>query len=95
MPEKLYNASSIRGAAMGRLDSITEPDFPVKFRLVALRFVDSCYDTGGAYWGMGDPIYHAWGDAEMDEQEMFFRAVSREDAKAQMRIAFPNCRFYR
>lgn len=95
MPEKLYHASSIRGASMGRANLITEPDAPVKFRMVKLRFVDYDYDEGGAYWGMGNPIYHAWGDAEMGEQEMFVRAATRTEAKAQIVAEFRNCRFYR
>jgi len=80
---------------MGRRDTITEPDYPVKFHLRKLRFVDQCYDQGGAYWGMGNPIYHAWGDGAEHEQEVFVRAASRIEARCQIRAAFPNAKFYR
>jgi len=82
---------------MGRRDSITEPDLPVKFRMVALRWVSGDYDQGGAYWGNsgGTAIFHAWGDGEEFEQEMFVRAGTREAAKEMIRQQFPKARFYR
>lgn len=97
MPQALANASSKYGAAMGRLDSISEPHFPVKFHLVKLRWVSGDYDQGGAYWGNsgGTSIFHAWGDAEEFEQEMFVRASTREMAKEMIRQKFPRAKFYR
>jgi len=95
MPQELSKGCSQWGAQMGRMNTITEPDFPVKFRMEKLRWTDQCYDQGGAYWGSGDPIFHAWGDADQDEQEIFIRAKDRDDAKAQVREKFPNARFYR
>jgi hypothetical protein len=50
------------------------------------------YDSGGAYWGHGKPLWRAWFvDANGDEVETFFRAWTRDEAKAQ----FPGRRFYR
>lgn len=95
MPEQLSNGSSQYGAQMGRADKITEPNFPVKFHLQKLDFVDYCYDKGGAYWGSGNPIFHAWGDGEEFEQEMFVRAIDRNDAKEQIRKKFKLAKFYR
>ena len=80
---------------MGRPNHISEPDFPVKFHLRKLRFYDYCYDKGGAYWGMGNPIWHAWGDAEEEEQELFTRAATRKEAKEYILSLFPNAKFYR
>jgi len=95
MPQELSKGYSERGAQIGRPNTITEPDFPVKFRMEKLRWTDSCYDQQGAYWGCGDPIFHAWGDGEEDEQEIFVRATDRDDAKSQIREKFPKARFYR
>lgn len=92
---KLPKAHSQYGASMGRRDNITETAFPVKFHLRRVRLDSGGYDNGGAYWGHGAPLYYAWGDGEEERQEMFFRAHSREDAKQQLRGAFPNCTFYR
>lgn len=97
MPEQLSNGSSIRGAQMGRADHITEPDYPVKFHLRPLRWVDGDYDEAGAYWGGGEGnfIFHAWGDGAQEEQEMFTRSYCREEAKREILSLFPNARFYR
>lgn len=100
MPKTLENATSQWGADMGRRDSITEPDAPTKFHLVEMR-MSSCgaYDQGGAYWGCGDHqigyMFHAWGDGEHNEQEMFVRASDRFSARLAVRKEFPNARFYR
>ena len=100
MPKKLSKGYSYRGANMGRRDSITEPNHPVKFHLREMK-MSSCgaYDQGGAYWGCGDCnigfMFHAWGQAENEEQEMFVRAKHRQDAKDQILEKFPNAKFYR
>jgi len=97
MPKELENNTDFRGAPMGRRDHITEPDFPIKFHLVQLRWVDGDYDQGGAYWGNsgGTDIFHAWGNGKEEEQEMFIRATSRTEARCEVRKMFPNCRFYK
>lgn len=97
MPKELSSGSSIRGAQMGRPDHISEPAFPVRFHLRPLRWVDWDYDQAGAYWGGGEGnfIYHAWGDASEEEQEVFIRAYNRDEAKREILSLFPNARFYR
>lgn len=94
---KLPNVSSNWGAPMGRCDNVTDPDYPVKFRLERMQMVDGDYDNGGAYWGgyPADPLWVAWGMAENEEQEVFVRARNREDAKAAVKEEFINARFYR
>lgn len=94
---KLPNVSSSRGAPMGRRNNVTEPDFPVKFRLERMQLVDGDYDNGGAYWGVvyGLSMWTAWGMGENEEQEMFVRASTRDDAKALVRREFISARFWR
>jgi hypothetical protein len=100
MPRELTNGSSYRGAQMGRRVSITEPNHPVKMHLVEMR-MSACgaYDNKGAYWGCGDYrigyMFHAWGDGEHNEQEIFFRATDRFHARLEVRKQFPNVKFYR
>lgn len=94
MPKELSKGYSKYGADMGRSNHITEPEFPVKFHLTQLKFYDDAYDEGGAYWGMGNPIFHAWGDGEEKEQEIFVRANNATDALNQITEKFPNATFY-
>ena len=95
----LPEVSSRYGAPMGRFNSVEEPDEPIKFRLHKMLMVDGCYDTGGAYWGAGDHrigyMYHAIGEGPEYVNEVFIRAVSREDAKGQVKEIFEFARFYR
>ena len=54
----LYKVDTRRGAPMGRPNVGTPPDDDVKVyqRRVALPY-DGAYDRGGAYWGIGKPLY--------------------------------------
>lgn len=88
-------ACSQYGASMGRRDNITESACTIKFHLQRVPLDSGGYDPGGAYWGLGDPLYVAFGEGELEVQEMFFRAKSRDDAKTQVRGAFPAATFYR
>lgn len=75
------------GADMGRRNQPEgEPDSPLY--LQKLRFVDGDYDTGGAYWGSGDPIWCAFSEefaksttTADDSLRIFVRARTREEAK--------------
>lgn len=93
MPKKLSNASSKYGAQLGRPNKISEPEYPVIFHIEKLGFHDYAYDRGGAYWGAGDPIFHAWGDGKNEEQEMFVRAKDQKDAEEQILKQFPKSGF--
>jgi hypothetical protein len=89
-------AYSQYGASMGRRDNITESACTIKFHLQRVPLDSGGYDPGGAYWGLGCGwLYYAHGDGAEEVQEMFFRAHNRDDAKTQVRAAFPNCTFYR
>lgn len=81
------------GSMMGRRNILPEfPAKPHKLRLVRLRWVDSDYDQGGAYWGNTgrDSVY--W--AEGEECRVFVRAVNRAEAKAKVRELVPGATFY-
>lgn len=96
MLTKLSNCCSKYGAQMGRCDSVSEPNYPVKFHLVRMKMSScGCYDEGGAYWGIGLPMYRAEGMGEEEMQEMFMRARSRNAAKEIVLEVFPNARFYK
>lgn len=108
MKTELTQCDCSRGAPMGRDSHVTEPDAPVKMHLRHMP-LNQGYDAGGAYWGEGAPMFHAWSDDTNIRQELFFRAgnlgmwrfsykgvsVWRETAKAIVRKKFPNARFYR
>lgn len=83
---------------MGRPNRLPDDtDETVKLQMVQLRWVDGDYDEGGAYWGggSGDHVYYAKGDASDVVVEVYVRAKSRKQAKAEVRELLPNARFYR
>lgn len=87
------------GAPMGRADKPnmwTKPgpmlDESVKFSLRRVRLNSGGYDSGGAYWGIGKPLY--WASNADGTAEMFFRASTRGDAKTVVRERYPNARFW-
>ena len=93
---KASNASSVRGAGMGRKNwGLSEHRWcPMMMYLQQVRFVDGGYDLGGAYWGGGgDPLFCAW--AEDDEARVFVRAKDRGAAKLEVKRYFPNAKFFR
>lgn len=82
------------GASMGRRDHhAADRTAPIKLRLARVRLDSGGYDSGGAYWGVGSPLFCAWSDEE--EVQFFLRADSREAAKIKVRTIYPNARFYR
>ena len=69
------------GAPMGRRDQDPEPDAPAAPIRVKRAPMSPCgaYDAGGAYWGIGAPLYCAWSRAGL---RRYFRAPSRAAALA-------------
>jgi hypothetical protein len=55
------------------------------------------YDSGGAYWGVGQPLfgYESAEDGGDDLIQGFIRADDREHAKEQLRAKFPAVKFFR
>lgn len=89
------------GSMMGRRDTLPDDkNEPCKLRLVSMREADrTCYDSGGAYWGMWSPrcggMYRAIRDCGEVRAEVFVRAKDRQEAKAKVRAILPGARFYR
>jgi hypothetical protein len=77
----------------------------LKFYLQRCPLTDG-YDSGGAYWGNGEPLYWAcsveetmtscWvpGRDEVSHVESYLRAYDREDAKAKIRSEYQNAKFF-
>lgn len=91
---KLSKVDSKFGAPMGRY---TGPDYLCveagKIYLSRVRIDSGGYDSGGAYWGAGEPL---WVASDQDGNTRFFRAVSRDAAKREIRETFgEDARFYR
>jgi hypothetical protein len=73
------------GAQMGR--QFQTEGKPECLHLQKLRMVDGAYDTGGAYWGMGTPIYCAFSPEDTENDipiRVFCRAHNREEAKEEI-----------
>lgn len=85
--------SSRYGAPMGRH---TGPDFldveSGKIYLRRVRINSGGYDSGGAYWGLGQPLYLA---QDQDGNCRIFRASSRQKAKDAILADFEGATFYR
>jgi len=65
-----------------------------KITLQRVRLDSGGYDSQGAYWGLGEPLYWAAADAPFEYDETF-RAADREEAREHVRATFPRARFYR
>lgn len=97
------------GAPLGRRQTYADDRSQVmRFRLQRVDLDRGGYDSGGAYWGRGAPLY--WAEADLGETAAhhahghngrspivtrYLRAADREDAKRRIRAEFPNARFYR
>lgn len=86
---KLAKVDSRYGAPMGRA---SDAALAGRVRLGRVRLSRGGYDAGGAYWGLGEPLWRAEG-AECGER--FLRAPDRDVAKAVLRRADPGARFFR
>ena len=76
---------SERGADMGRRNQTQGK--PERLHLQRLRFVDQCYDTGGAYWGAPENMYCAFSPRNTENDppiRVFTRANNREHAKQEI-----------
>lgn len=85
------NVSCKYGAPMGRSGS---PLGSGRIRLQRVRLDSGGYDRGGAYWGVGEPLWVAFDD---EGGEKYLRAPSREAAKTKLRAEHheETMRFYR
>lgn len=77
---KLRKVNTAYGAPMGRFSDKTDAATNVSVSRLAMTS-DGAYDIGGAYWGIGQPIYRAaWYDSDGMACEAFVRAKSRDEA---------------
>lgn len=82
------------GAPMGRGDrGAATADETVKVSLRKIRLNSGGYDSGGAYWGHGQPLY--WAGSDCGTVDTYFRARDRAAARAEILARFPAARFYR
>ena len=81
------------GAPMGRY---TGPHYletqagPLYLRRI--RINSGGYDSGGAYWGLGAPLWYV---QDQDGNSQFFRARDRYAAKLKLLADWPDARFFR
>lgn len=89
----ITQTNSRYGAPMGRH---TGPHFvDVNAGRLYLRRVylnNGGYDRGGAYWGVGTPLYEV---LDHDGNGFIFRAPNRYCAKKQVIADFPGATFFR
>lgn len=88
-----HAVNSQYGAPMGRRDYQGDPDTCSKFYLQRVALDSGGYDRGGAYWGLGCPLYY-FEECEGDASG-FLRAPTRQEAKAQVLESYPGARFFR
>ena len=83
------------GAPLGRQswnDNKAEP-YQGKMYLSRIPLDSGGYDSGGAYWGVGQRLY---GYAAADDSiNGFFRAYDRDNAKARVLALYPGVEFFR
>ncbi len=81
MAKQFTDVTSMYGAPMGRAEY---GRFPLgKVRLFRVRINSGGYDDGGAYWGVGQPLYCATDDGNYRE---FTRAWTREEAADKLKV---------
>lgn len=92
MPSKnpTPDVSSKYGAPMGRAGGRSEEGGPYYLRRIVIN--SGGYDAGGAYWGVGAPLYY-W--ESPSGASGYVRARSRVLAKAEVLKKCPNATFLR
>ena len=87
------------GGLMGRRDTVLSSGVG-KYHLYKMTMVGyGSYDSGGAYWGQGNPVfgymYRAYRQLDEGLEQCFVRAVDRNKAKEEVRKIFKGATFYR
>lgn len=85
------DVSSPYGAPMGRRGA-TDLDTSAPLALHRVPVNSQGYDRGGAYWGVGAPLYEV---LDRGGEGFFLRAENRADAKALVINQYPDARFFR
>jgi hypothetical protein len=91
-PAKLSDASSKYGAPMGRSDTVHpgDADEAASIELQRVELDEGGYDDGGAYWGVGQPLYLALITVDGEQGSLFFRANSPAAARTHVMRLYPN-----
>lgn len=99
---KLSKGYSQYGADMGRRTIPAEDrTASIRFHLQRVYLDSGGYDSGGAYWGQGTPLYQYAANQTVEfygaEAQIvgYLRAGSRLAAKGQIRVEYPAAWFYR
>lgn len=66
---------------------------PMMMYVQRVRLTNGGYDSGGAYWGDGTPLFCGW--AENLDARVFVRAKDRALAKRAVKEHFVNAIFFR
>ena len=83
-----------RGAALGRATvHDAKPTATVKLHLRRSYLDSGGYDANGTYFGQGVPLY--WYANDERTVDAMTRAYTRQEAKDNIRQAYPTARFYR
>jgi hypothetical protein len=80
------------GAPMGRFlgpDALDTTAGRIYLRRIPIN--SQGYDSGGAYWGIGQPLWHAH---DQDGNGRIFRARNRAAAKLAVLDDYPDARFF-
>lgn len=89
--KELEPVSGRYGAPMGRRGEHGEPEPGARFYLRRV-YLSQGYDSRGAYWGMGAPLYYF--ESSCGEVSGHLRARDRRDAKQKVESDHPGARFY-
>lgn len=93
MPKTLSNVSCSRSAPLERSSDGPPPaGTECHVDTVEMDKDDMAYDTGGAYWGLGNPIFMIWHEHE-DGGEQFVRASGKCEAMAKAKEKWPGITF--
>ena len=91
-PNPTPKVSCRYGAPLGRVSRFNLDTDAGRIYLRRVPLNSGGYDTGGAYWGLGAPLFAAMDDSGM---VYFLRARNRDAAKAAVLDVAPDARFYR
>lgn len=78
---------------MGRRNSIPDDYAGEMLHLLQVPFVDGCYDEGGVYWGAPANLWCAFGESETAQVQIFVRANSLGEARANVHQLLPGAVF--
>lgn len=84
MAKQFNDTGSRYGSPMGRSEWRDAPTVSRSVRVFRVRINSQGYDDGGAYWGIGKPLFCA---TDGQNYRMFARADSRLSAVAEFRLS--------